>query len=92
MGYCKAEITTVLSRMGVSGVTVKELEKLTAKPERRQVCFDDMTNKDFWLAADIFKLLGETALKTCISNYQECSFTIKRKAINLLKIRDFRPL
>ena len=92
MGYSKAEITTVLSRMGTSGVTVKKLEKLTAKPERRQVYFEDMTNKDFWLAVDIFKLLGETALKTCISNYQECSFTIKRKAINLLKLHGFRPL
>ena len=90
-GYSKAEITTVLSRMGVSGVTVKKLEKLSSDQESRQVCFEDMTNNDLWLAADILLSLGDEALKTCISNYHECSFGVHRKSINLLEINTLKP-
>ena len=90
-GYSKAEITTVLSRMGVSGITVKKLEKLSSDQESRQVCFEDMTNNDLWLAADILLSLGDEALKTCISNYHECSFAVHRKSINLLEINTLKP-
>jgi hypothetical protein len=45
-----------------------------------------MTNNDLWLAADILLSLGDEALKTCISNYHECSFGVHRKSINLLEI------
>ena len=90
-GYSKAEITTVLSRMGVSHVTVKKLEKLASNPEGRQVCSEDMTNNDLWLAAHILLVLGDEALKTCISKYHECSFSIHKKAINLLEINTLNP-
>jgi hypothetical protein len=50
-----------------------------------------MTNNDLWLAADILLSLGDEALKTCISNYHECSFDVHRKSINLLKINTLKP-
>ncbi len=90
-GYSKTEITKVLSTMGVSHVTVKKLEKLASKPENRQVCSEDMTNNDLWLAAHILLVLGNEALKTCISKYHECSFSIHKKAINLLEINTLKP-
>ena len=77
--------------MGVSHVTVKKLEKLASKPENRQVCSEDMTNNDLWLAAHILLILGDEALKTCISKYHECSFSIHKKAINLLEINTLKP-
>ena len=55
-GYSKAEITTVLSRMGVSGVTVKKLEKLSSDQESRQVCFKDMTKLISGLQLTYFRL------------------------------------
>ena len=77
--------------MGVSGVTGKKLEKLALKPESRQVCSEDMTNNDLWLAAHILLVLGDEALKTCISKYHECSFSIHKKTINLLEINTLKP-
>ena len=77
--------------MGVSGITVKKLEKLSSDQESRQVCFEDMTNNDLWLAADILLSLGDEALKTCISNYHECSFGVHRESINLLEINTLKP-
>ena len=77
--------------MGVSHVTVKKLEKLASKPENRQVCSEDMTNNDLWLAAHIFLVLCDEALKTCISKYHECSFSIHKKTINLLEINTLKP-
>jgi hypothetical protein len=84
-GYSKTEITKVLSTMGVSHVTVKKLEKLASKPENRQVCSEDMTNNDLWLAAHIFLVLCDEALKTCISKYHECSFSIHKKQLTYWK-------
>ena len=80
-----------MSTMGVSHVTVKKLEKLASKPENRQVCSEDMTNNDLWLAAHILLVLVNEALKTCISKYYECSLTIHKKAINLLEINTLNP-